>query len=143
MRRHSSLSLIVSAFIIGIALWPITQIAAPFTWALYDKVYPIVTMDGDIVGRGADHADIHIYGKKNRQCKYIQTRSYIRIGEQLKDVTGNRIDTPETGGTKPLGTFDIGVWRVTPIAGGSDVVMYVQHDCSGRLVLTKIADEHL
>ena len=142
MRRFKRIHML-TALLVGVALWPVTQLVSPFTWAMYDRAYPIVDMDGDIVGRGVDYADVHIYGKKNRQCKYLKIQSYIRIGNGLKDVTGTRIDTPETGGTKPIGSFDIGVWRVSPIAGGSDVVMFVQHDCDGRTVLTKIADEKL
>ncbi len=121
-------------------LWPLQQIFEPFVLAAYDKFAPVASMDADIVGRGVDYVDVHVYGVKTRQCKYMQTQSFIRVGPILKDAVGRRIDIPELGGTKPLGNFDIGIWRVSPIAGGSDVLMFVQHDCKGRAVLTKIAD---
>ena len=144
--KYRTLCLMALAFIFGAALYVASEVyLVPMLKDQREKLSPVVQMDGDIVGRGADYIDVHVYGKKLRACKYLQTQAFARIGNILRDVQNRRIDTPETGGTKPLGSFDIGVWRLWPVPmkEASHVVMFVQHDCAGRVVVTKIADETL
>ena len=140
--RYGALSFFL-AFAIGILLFRVSEAyLAPLMTEYRDTRNPVVAMDGDIVKRGVGFVDIHVYGEKLRKCRYMQTQAFARVDGQLKDMETKRIDTPETGATKPLGRFDIGVWHVSPLPPNTThAVMYVQHDCDGRVVVTKIADE--
>ena len=128
--------LFVGIFVVGMVLQPTLQLLSSPVLAFYDWAYPVVVMDADIVARAADSVDLHIYGKKQRDCRYMGIQSFLKTQAVLSDANQKRTSMPETGQTKPLGNFDIGVWRVWPIAGAEHVLMYVQHSCNGRHVLT-------
>lgn len=134
---------LILGFFVGLMLFPISQLMGPSLGSGYDFLFPVVVMDGDILQRQPDFVDVHIWGEKRRNCKYMNLQAYTREKNLMHDAKISRIDGPNVGNTKPLGTFDIGVWRVTPIENRTSVVVFVRHDCSGRVVLTKIADEQI
>jgi hypothetical protein len=108
---------------------------------LYDYVRPVVSMQGEIVERTADSVTLHMWGSKNRACKYIGIQGFSQVGNGPKrDTIITRLDMPSEGKTKPAGVFDIGHWRLQPVTGADHVSVYVQHDCDGRVVLTKITE---
>jgi hypothetical protein len=130
-------------FLAGMLLSPLSDLAMEPAQRLYDHLSPVVSMEGDVVARAPDSVDIHLAGVKHRQCKYIGIRAYARTTKALADVNAIRIDMPADGSTKPVDHIDAGVWRVWPIASASEVLMYVQHDCNGRVVVTQIAEVKL
>ena len=142
-QRVSRSLLLALAFSIGMILQPASQQLGDPLLMFYDYIYPVAKMEADIVARGPDSVDLHIYGKKQRNCTYVQMHSFAKSGDVMTDVHQKRIDIAEQGATKPIGVYDIGVWRVWPVAGATYVLMYVHHTCNGRHVLTKIADEKL
>lgn len=109
---------------------------------LYDIAVPVVNMRGQLVARGDNSVDVHMWGSKNRNCKYLGILAYSHQTNSglLRDASITRLDRKSTGDTKPRGDFDIGVWRIAPIAGALEVLVYVQHDCDGRAVDTLIAE---
>jgi len=130
---------IVLAALFG-AMFGSTFSANPLLSA-YDAVYPVVDMRGEINKIGGGEVIIHVVGVKNRDCKYIGIQAFTRFAGVLVDANKERISMPETGATKPTGRFDIGLWRIWPVSSLNDAVfLYVQHDCDGRRVVTKIAE---
>lgn len=104
---------------------------------------PVVIMQGQIVSRDSSSVTIHLWGEKLRACTYVSVNAYTRHNGVMKDAFTKRLEAPHAGVTKPLGRFDIGNWLVWPIDGVSKVLIYSQHDCSGRVVITKIAEVDL
>lgn len=124
--------------VIGIAVAP----GGGFDWAytFWDDVNPVVRMQGSIVARAPGSVTLHIKGEKLRTCQYLQIRAYAERDGLLHDINHERVDRPEDGHTKPPGVFDIGNWRLWPVAEASRVMVFTKHSCSGRLVVTKVAD---
>lgn len=136
--RYSIIAAAVAGTIFGL-LVPATAM-----WPVYDRLFPVVEMRGQLVRFDADAAVVHITGRKLRDCKYIRIQAYTEAAEgRLRDIYIRRVDIPETGGTKATGNYDIGYWAVRPVdVAHDDVRVFVQHECSGRTVLTKIAEIH-
>lgn len=109
---------------------------------VYDSLFPVVSMTGEVVSVRDDSVVVHITGTKNRDCIYGGMQAYSVNGEgEMHDAFRERIGSQETGRTKPVGVYDIGFWRVWPTTSSSTGVrIFVQHFCSGRVVLTNVAD---
>lgn len=130
---------IAVSVLIGIFLSPISGIS-PLMPA-YDAMRPVVSMQGEIVARGPDSVTIRMWGTKNRDCKFINIQGFSKKQPDglSRDATGERLDMPSEGATKPTGAFEIGTWRFRPVIDARIVEVYVQHDCDGRAVVTQIA----
>lgn len=133
---------ILTAVIVGYMLSPFTQLGASTFFRMYDAMFPVVTAHGELTSRDSDSIYVHITGTKHRDCQYLQIDSYYSTpAGMLWDANETRTDLlPIDGASKPVGPFDIGVWRIFPVSGASSVQLYVEHSCAGRLVVTKIAD---
>lgn len=109
---------------------------------IYDAVLPVVEMKGELVSRDGDMVVLHITGRKNRECQYGGLQAYsVDVEGERRDALYAKVGQAETARTKPIGVYDIGFWRVWPVTTGSvGVVMYVQHYCNGRMVMTQIAE---
>lgn len=129
---------LVLALLTGLAISPV------FRWSpllpVYDAYHPVVAMRGDMVQRDGDAVVVHIWGSKLRECTYVGIRAYGSKNGVLIDANIARVDRPVNGATKPTGTFDIGHWRIWPIDHADLVVVFVQHNCDGRIISTKIAE---
>lgn len=146
MRRLLSLlPSVILGSLLGIGSVLVGSLGVPKLLEVYDDHYPVVEMHGTIVSADEGQVIVHMAGRKLRSCKYLSLAGYWRMGDgELKDANEDRIDVLRDGTTRPLGAFDIGVWRIWPRRPGSvAVVVYVSHNCGGRLVVTKIADEVL
>lgn len=112
--------------------------------SVYDRVFPVVVMEGTLVTRLDDgSAVIHLTGEKRRDCAYVKIDSYSmnQLGI-IKDANQERVDgVPNDGASKPVGKYDLGTWRIFPVdPDASKVSMYSVHRCSDRTVYTKIAE---
>lgn len=109
-----------------------------------DHFFPVVTMSAQLVSQERDSVTIHIQGEKHRSCRFVQLDSYYKtISGVMVDANEIRLDGQiQDGSTKPVGSFDLGLWRIFPAPQdrATEVEMFVEHDCNGRLVITKIAD---
>ena len=143
MITKSRLTFAILAFLMGALISPTWPFAKNAAMRLYDNTFPVVTMSGKVTNRMDDFVDVNVGGEKHRPCKFVSLQAFTRLNGVLRDSNLKRVDMPAAGDTKPLGSFNIGVWRVWPVNGGNEVVMYVTHDCDGRFVVTKIADERL
>ena len=127
--------------LIGVLIAPAGQSGWRAISGLYDETWPVVVMQGHLVGRVEDAVVVEVAGEKRRDCRYLRIQAFARgVDGALRDVFAMRQDRPEAGATKPLGTFNIGRWKIWPTDDAVAVLMYSQHDCSGRIVQTKIAD---
>jgi phosphoribosyl-AMP cyclohydrolase len=107
----------------------------------YDERNPVVRMSGTLVKQDAESVWIEVVGEKLRACRYIRLQPYTRQKSGvLTDAYARRDGVPERGDTKPPGVYSIGTWRVWPRGEAVAVLMYVLHDCDGRVVTTKVAE---
>lgn len=116
-------------------------IAVAFT---FFYMRPVVVMQGMLIDRKNDTAQLHVWGKKIRQCKFLDIAGYTVKNGVMKDTRTVRVDLAEDASTKPLGTFDLGQWLIFPIGDADAVEMHVTHSCGpGDIRVTKIADVSL
>lgn len=109
----------------------------------YINAAPVVAVQGELINRGSNSATLHLWGEKLRACTYVKVNAYTLHDGMMVDASTIRIDAPDNHATRPLGPFDMGEWRVWPVAGASKILIFVQHDCNGRVVITKIAEVDL
>jgi hypothetical protein len=131
---------------IGFALGGLLAVFAPIVLDVmlerYDQLNPVIDANVYVVEHNADDILVHMDGEKKRTCIYVGLNAYVpqKNGKPGSRVYLRRVDTPETGETRPQGPLDMGLWRIWPTAGAKRVELYAQHVCSGRIVTTKMAD---
>jgi hypothetical protein len=121
---------------------PYAIIFAWVGWWAYDQFVPVVRMQGEVFLRTEDSVVLHMYGSKVRECRFVGIQGFSSVhGGMNRDMHIKRIDMPSEGKTKPIGVFDIGHWQLHPLAGATNVTVWVQHSCrEGDLRNTKIAE---
>jgi len=110
--------------------------------SFYNKYMPVVEMTGKLVHTDGNSTLIHIVGEKQRDCKYVRIYAmYVFRGNgMLNDAFIERVSGPLDGSTKPIGSYDLGFWRVWPTDDATKVIVFVQHECGAETVLSKIAE---
>jgi hypothetical protein len=68
----------------------------------------------------------------------MEMSAYMHYEGGTFDAHIDRIDKPASGVTRPVGNLDMGTWRIEPLKGAKRMSIVMQHQCSGRLVLTEI-----
>lgn len=132
---------IVLGLSLGGLLVPFGGVVDEWLSQRYDRMFPVVEMTGTLISRGDNEAVIAIGGRKLRECSYVRIQAYsVGADGNMTDAFISRTDIPESGETKPPGNFQVGTWRVWPLPQSRGLVVYVNHLCGSRIVLTKIAD---
>lgn len=132
---------IVVGIVLGALLVPVGTSFTDWLAKQYDKSFPVVVMSGILLSMSNNEAVIALQGRKLRECAYLRTRAYAMDGDgDMHDTYIARADMPETGETRPVGAFQIGVWRVWPLPNSRSVVIYTNHLCGSRIVVTRAAD---
>jgi hypothetical protein len=122
-------------------LAPVGMAALDQLQDMYDSAFPVVDMKGKLISFSDDEAVVSIVGRKNRACNYVRIQAYsLDADGNMSDAFIARTDLPESGETKPRGSYTIGTWRIWPLPQSHGVVVYVNHLCGSRIVLTKIAE---
>jgi hypothetical protein len=140
----SLLSLWPSAVIgalLGLIMVPVGDAGMSAMQAMYDASYPVLDMKGKLVARDGDAVLVSLVGKKLRDCTYLRMTAYSTGGDGVThDAYVLRVDRPSQGDTKPAGAiYDIGVWKVWPIAAATQVEIWSMHQCDGRIVRSPLA----
>lgn len=132
---------VLSAAACGFLLAPAGQTGWRAALDAYDEARPVITATVDNSVRDGDAVLIGISVTKLRTCRYLRMQAYTRSADgALSDAYASRVDMPSKGDSKPPGRFSIGQWRVWPLANSEAVLMFVQHDCDGRIVQSKLAE---
>jgi len=112
--------------------------------ALYDEMFPVMSMTGHVVAADSESVTIHITGRKNRgeECRLVSVYGYTFNGSDPPlDAVAERIDKPAEGRIREKGFYDIGRWRVYPVGlNATRVEVWTHHECVGRPILSKIAE---
>lgn len=139
---HGLWNAVAVGAVVGLLLAPLAPAAWHGFWKLYDRHLPVVSMHGELLARPPGEAVLALSGHKHRDCRYMGLQAYtLEADGELHDVYRARVDVSEHRRTKPIGRFDFGNWRIWPVPDNARaVVVFVQHECSGRLVTTKVAD---
>jgi hypothetical protein len=132
---------IATGILFGAMLVPIGTAFADWLIERYDLAFPVVAMHGTLMSISDNEATITLQGRKLRKCGYIRLRAYAIDGDgDMHDTYIARVDVPETGETRPTGEFSSGMWRVWPLPNSRGIVVYANHLCGSRIVVTKVAD---
>jgi len=124
--------------VISLAVGAVLSNITPAAW--FDSIFPVVSMNAEVVAKSYDEVVLKLSGTKHRDCKYISIDAFSRHGDLLRDLDMVRVDRPAEGGTKPKGSFDFGVWKIWPTNDTKMVTVYVRYDCSGRDVFVNVAE---
>lgn len=130
---------------LGLMFALLMQPLAPMIKHLYQTSTPVVDMRGEIVEKTDDSVLLHIYGRKLRECEFVRITAFTATKNgELRDAILERVGgKPQDGATKPIGSHDLGLWTIRPVAGSTRASVFVQHECSGELLLSRIADVDL
>jgi hypothetical protein len=112
----------------------------------FDAANPVLVVRARVVSVSTEDVVVSLAGEKRRDCQYIGLQAYTRQRgiDALTDAYIRRLDIPETGVTRPIGSFrSFGEWRIWPRGNASVVLVYANHGCSGRLVISKVAEIQL
>jgi hypothetical protein len=132
---------VLLGFALGGLLAPLGMSLLNEAYLVYDGMFPVIKTEGRLLSAGNNEAVIAIVGEKLRPCTYVRIQAYsVGRDNNLEDAFIARVDSPESGETRPIGTYTFGAWRVWPLPDSKGIVVYVNHLCGSRLVLTKIAD---
>lgn len=80
----------------------------------YDKANPVVRMKGRLVATEDNSITIHVSGEKLRECKFLTMNAYKRVDGALKDANLKRAAGVTDGSSKPIGSYDLGLWVIYP-----------------------------
>lgn len=136
--RSAPFGAITAGALIGLLMSPASNLLTSAVYDLYDSVSPVVTADITLVDKQPTHIDVMLRGQKHRQCSYMEMSAYMHYDGGAFDANIERIDKPASGVTRPVGNLDMGTWRIQPLKGAKRMSIVMQHQCSGRLVLTEI-----
>jgi hypothetical protein len=117
--------------------------------AAWDNAFPVIEpVEAEVSNRSGDEVFLNIIAKKNKgeECTLIRIYGYgIDASGVFSLATVRRPDgSPFMGIIHGKGTHDFGVWRVKPAdADTVRVQVYVEHNCLGRVIKSKMADVRL
>lgn len=125
---------------LGLMASPASYLFTGSAFEVYDHLAPVVTAQVTLLDRRDTYLEFALRGQKHRQCTYVGINAYMHAGDATFDAFLDRTDKPENGATRPADgrVLDMGRWRVQPLRGASRMTLVMQHQCSGRLVLTEI-----
>ncbi len=138
---------VAAAILVGFALLPVAQ--REYTaWSdrraeRSELARPVVAMTGRLVQRDDVSVWVHIAGTKLRPCRFLAVTGYaINAGGVRRDANIERVDgITVRGDSKPPGEYDLGLWRVWPVADdAATVLVAVEHECGGVTVRSIIAE---
>ncbi len=132
---------IVLGLLLGVALAAVSPLLSDAVLDEYDRAHP-VWQDGlaTQVERQGDAVLLSISGNKVRACNYlrINAQTLARDGT-LHAAAISRVDQPEMGSTRLPGRQQVGRYRIVPVAADArELWVTVEHDCSGRRVMSKL-----
>jgi hypothetical protein len=136
---------------IGVCIGVLAALATPAMVGpvrnLYDDLFPVTRMRGELVEREPGAVVLRITGEKLRgnECRLLAVYGYsVLPDDSLADADASRIDAPAAPRLRNAGSYNLGLWRVAPVAADATGVRVVaQYDCVGRIVLSVIADTDL
>lgn len=130
---------VLFGIVIGV-LFSLSAFGADSVMKFYDEINPVVTMSGEKIDQRDGAVFIRISGEKRRECRYTGLQTFgVDNRQEMHFVQAQYIGLGNKG-TLPKGALDLGIWRLWPTDGAQAVRVYVNHDCNGRLVTTKIAE---
>lgn len=119
------------------------------TLAAWDSAFPVIEpVEAKVTDRHGDEVILNIVAKKNKgeECTLIRIYGYgIDDKGVFSLATVRRPDgSPHMGIIHGSGVHDFGLWRVKPTDEDTvRVQVYVEHNCLGRVIKSKMADVKL
>jgi hypothetical protein len=131
----------------SIMIGALFSIAVPLVWdsarTQYDREHPVwVTSSATVMDRTGLVVRIHVVGSKTRECELNRTWAQATYPDRPPtDATVQRPGPKSIGYVnRPLGQQDLGEFLVAPIPDdASGAVVWLEHDCGGRVVMSELA----
>jgi hypothetical protein len=134
----------------GLLTGAVLVLSAPATLgpalSAWDAVFPVIEpIAADVIEREPDAVVIGLVAKKTKgeECRLIRIYGYgVDASGVLSLATVRRPDgTQQQGITHGEGVHDFGLWRVRPVDRDAVLVqVYVEHQCLGRVIRSKMAE---
>jgi hypothetical protein len=138
MTQWAAVAVGILAALVGVPAFSVVN-----EWMLeaYDSRYPVASAVVTRVPSPPGEVHLTMITTKHRSCTILRVSAYQR-GEgkahnrvNIQKVTGGHIDTIPAGKTVAST-----LWRIWPTEAQGDLSIYVEHDCDGRVVRTKLAE---
>jgi hypothetical protein len=129
------------ATVVAAAIFGITLGTYGDDWLTHvgDWLRPVVSARGKVVSRDGDTVRIHLWAtKKKENCRLTRVSAYSWMPERiLRDA--NMINPfGKEAEERPVGVeVDLGERIIWPTFGAQSIVIYAQHWCEGRMVLSR------
>lgn len=137
---HSPVALALGA-VAGLLLSAMMPAALDVLQDQYDKAHP-VWVDGRATDteRSGDAVELSIAGDKRRNCRFLRINAYsMDVQGVLADAQITRIDAPMVGATRETGVQALGRYRIAKVPAAAKYVrVTVEHECGGRVVLSRL-----
>jgi len=120
-------------------------IVAPIT-RMYDDAFPVINpVSSVIVGTEDDSVLVEIVARKNRgqECRILRIYADTFDAHGIRGTATVRRPNGEqhSGISHDAGQRYLGVWRIRPVdKDATRVVVFVEHDCVGRVARSTLAD---
>jgi hypothetical protein len=134
----------------GLATGILLVLMAPATLgpalSAWDAAFPVLEpIAAEVIEREPDAVVIGLVAKKTKgeECRLIRIYGYgVDASGVLSLATVRRPDgSPQMGITHGPGVHDFGLWRVRPVDRDAVLVqVYVEHQCLGRVIRSKMAE---
>lgn len=105
---------------------------------------PVVVGGAELVARDGNSATVRLWGSRIRggECSYkrVHAETAKAGSHKYQDRTIMRIDRPEEGKQRAVGSYDFGLWMVVPIEPTDRRLRIgVEHECGGRDTTSTLA----
>ena len=140
-RLHSIRWTVILSIIAGLVIAGVFTPMVAWVQEQYDVLNPVVEMHADVVRADSESITVALSGRKLRMCQYVRMQAYMReeSGEMI-DSQIVRLDRSVDSATRPIGSFDFGVWRIWPVHDDATTAdIYAQYVCNGRMVMVRAA----
>lgn len=117
--------------------------------AAWDAAFPVIEpVDSYIVERRGDELLLNITARKRKgeECTLVRLYGYSvdRMGTYQLATVRRPDGSPHMGIVHDKGLHDFGVWKIKPFdANDAKVIVYVEHNCLGRIIKSKLAEADL
>lgn len=129
--------LTLSGLLLGVLLAPTVNYSVSALVDLYYSMSPITQLSGQVVEADAREVVVHLHAEKRYApgCQYVTLRANtVDVDNERERAMIERIDQPAIGEGLPVGTHDIGLWRIVPRSDGVAVIVWPLYECGGRVI---------
>ena len=139
LRSPSYIGAVIIGVLLAVLLAPLAGLLQGQIEDRYDEAFPVATVRAVRVPSPPGEIMFTMTTTKHRDCSLLGVQAYDREkdGSQVRTRIEKLSEQRELQ-TIPEGeTVRSNLWRIHPVTGTA-IVVWAEHDCSGRVVRTKL-----